>query len=25
LLAVQFPEINQFLFSWLKPALDAVK
>jgi hypothetical protein len=25
LLVVQFPEINQFLFSWLKPALDAVK
>jgi hypothetical protein len=25
LLAVQFPEINQFLFSWLEPALEAVK
>jgi len=25
LLAVQFPEINQFLFSWLEPALQAVK
>jgi|HubBroStandDraft_6_1064221.scaffolds.fasta_scaffold14562_2 hypothetical protein len=25
LLAVQFPEINRFLFSWLEPALQAVK
>jgi hypothetical protein len=25
LLATQFPEINQALFSWLTPALDAVK
>lgn len=25
LLAVQFPAINQFLFSWLEPALQAVK
>jgi hypothetical protein len=25
LLAVQFPEINQFLFSWLEPALQAAK
>jgi hypothetical protein len=25
LLAVQFPEINQFLFSWLEPAIQAVK
>jgi hypothetical protein len=25
LLAVQFPQINQFLFSWLEPALQAVK
>ena len=25
LLAVQFPEINQVLFSWLEPALQAVK
>jgi hypothetical protein len=25
LLAVQFPEINQFLFSWLEPALQSVK
>jgi hypothetical protein len=25
LLAVQFPEINQFLFSWLEPAMQAVK
>ncbi|MGB2622941.1 MAG: hypothetical protein WAN25_11400, partial [Candidatus Acidiferrum sp.] len=25
LLAVQFPSINQFLFSWLEPALQAMK
>jgi len=25
LLATQFPEINQLLFSWLQPALEAVK
>jgi hypothetical protein len=25
LIATQFPEINQFLFSWLQPALEAVK
>jgi len=25
LLAAQFPQINQFLFSWLEPALQAVK
>ena len=25
LLAVQFPEIGKFLFSWLAPALQAVK
>ena len=25
LLATQFPEINQFLFSWLEPALQAAK
>ncbi len=25
LLATQFPEINQLLFSWLEPALQAVK
>ena len=25
LLAVQFPEINDFLFSWIKPALEAAK
>ncbi len=25
LLAVQFPEISRFLFSWLQPALQALK
>jgi hypothetical protein len=25
LLSVQFPGINSFLFSWLKPALESVK
>jgi hypothetical protein len=25
LLASQFPSINQFLFSWLEPALQAMK
>jgi len=25
LLAAQFPSINQFLFSWLEPALQAMK
>jgi hypothetical protein len=25
LLAAQFPELNSFLFSWLQPALDAMK
>jgi hypothetical protein len=25
LLAAQFPGINQFLFSWLEPALQAMK
>jgi hypothetical protein len=25
LLSSQFPEINRFLFSWLQPAIDAIK
>jgi len=25
LLAVQFPEIGKFLFSWLEPAMQALK
>src|SRR5262249_54019057 len=25
LLSVQFPEINNFLFSWLQPALQSIK
>jgi hypothetical protein len=25
LLAVQFPEISKFLFSWLEPAVQAIK